>query len=120
MLEPRNYQIELIADFDRLTGAGPRSVLMTAPTGSGKSVITSAIVARAAAAGQRVLAHRREIIDRTMSKLRDDSIGPEVIQAGFADDPGAAHQVPGVQPLLASLDVWQQPTGSDQRARGAV
>jgi hypothetical protein len=46
-------------------------VLVTAPSGSA-SVIVSALVASTVAAGQRilVLAHRREIIDHTVSKCQ--------------------------------------------------
>jgi superfamily II DNA or RNA helicase len=59
---------------------GVWSVLVTAPTGRDKTIIASALVASAVAAGQRivVLAHRREIIDQTISKLRDNRQGDEV------------------------------------------
>jgi hypothetical protein len=61
-----------IDDFDRLV-AGVRSVLLTAPAGSSKAVIATAIVASAAAIGQRalVLAHHGEIIDQAVSTLRN-------------------------------------------------
>jgi hypothetical protein len=57
-----------------------------APTGSGKTVIAAAITASAVAGGRRVL---------VLVSLRDDSIEPGVIQADFADDPGATVQVAG-------------------------
>jgi len=51
----RDYQSEIIDDFDRLVARGVRSVLVTAPTGSVKTVIASAFLASAVAAGQRLL-----------------------------------------------------------------
>jgi superfamily II DNA or RNA helicase len=60
----------------------PRRVVSTGhrPLGSDKTIIASALVASAVAAGQRilVLAHRREIIDQTISKLHDNRQGDEV------------------------------------------
>jgi superfamily II DNA or RNA helicase len=53
--ELRDYQQETIDDFERLVAADARSVLVTAPTGSGKTVIVFALVASALPAGQRIL-----------------------------------------------------------------
>jgi hypothetical protein len=120
--ELADYQCDIIDDFQPLVAGGSRSILMVAPTSSDNAVIPEAIVGSAVAAAQRVviLTHPREIIDGTVSKLTDLGIGPEVTEAGFAAHPGAALPVPGAQPLLASLEVWEPPTGFDQRARGAV
>jgi hypothetical protein len=70
----RDYQRETIDVFECLVAAGARSVLVTAPTGSGKTVIVSATVARTVAAGQRGLmfGNRHQIIDPTVRKLCDD------------------------------------------------
>jgi superfamily II DNA or RNA helicase len=59
---------------------GRRSLLVTAPTGSDKTIIASALVASVVAAGQPILVlpHRREMIDQTISKLRDNRRGEEV------------------------------------------
>jgi superfamily II DNA or RNA helicase len=70
--------VVLMAEFERLVTGG--RAVVTAPTGSGKTIVASALVASAVATGQRVLvlAHRRETIDQTVSKLRDDQQGEEV------------------------------------------
>jgi hypothetical protein len=52
MLLLRNYQVEFAAHVDRRAYAGVRSALLPGRPGSGKSVIGSKIVARAAAAAQ--------------------------------------------------------------------
>lgn len=74
MAELRDYQRETIDDFECLVAVGARSVLVTTPTGSGKTVIVSATVARTVAARQLglVLGNRCQIIDRTVRKLCDD------------------------------------------------
>jgi superfamily II DNA or RNA helicase len=73
----RDYQREIGDDFDRLVAGGVRSVLLSAATGSDKTVTPSALRALAVGAEQRRLAlvHCREIIDRTVSKLRNDRQG---------------------------------------------
>jgi hypothetical protein len=73
----RDYQREIGDDFDRLVAGGVRSVLLSAATGSSKTVTASALRALAVGAEQRPLAlvHRREINGQTVSKLRNDGQG---------------------------------------------
>jgi hypothetical protein len=73
----RDYHSETIHDFDCLVAAGVRSALLPAPTGSGKTGIAATIATSAIAAGQHLLAlaHCREIIEQTVSKLRNDRQG---------------------------------------------
>jgi DNA repair protein RadD len=103
MTELRSYQTEITAEFRRRVAGGARSILLVAPTGSGKTIIAGSIVQSAVAEGQRVLvlAHRREIIAQTVGKLLANGIDPGIIQAGFADDRAAAVQIASVQTLHA-------------------
>jgi len=41
----RPYQTDIAADFERHIAQGERKILLVAPTGSGKTVIASAIIA---------------------------------------------------------------------------
>jgi DNA repair protein RadD len=99
----RPYQIEIVDEFHSRVAGGDRRILLVSPTGSGKTLIASAISRSAVAAGQRVmvLAHRREIIAQTVGKLRECGLDPGIIQAGFADDPLAVLQVASIQTLHA-------------------
>jgi superfamily II DNA or RNA helicase len=101
MTELRPYQSDIVAEFHRRVDGGGRRLLLVAPTGSGKTIIAAAIVRHATDTGQRVLflAHRREIIAQTSRKLVDHEIAHGIIQAGFADEPGAPVQVASVQTL---------------------
>jgi superfamily II DNA or RNA helicase len=77
----RPYQIDITAEFERHVERGDRSILLVAPTGSGKTVIASAIIAGTA---RRVLmvAHRREIVNQTSDKLTARGVAHGIIQAG--------------------------------------
>ena len=67
----RTYQETVIADFNREVAAGRRRIILVAPTGSGKTIVASAIIKAATEArrGVLVLAHRREIVGQTSAKL---------------------------------------------------
>jgi superfamily II DNA or RNA helicase len=78
-------------------------VLLVAPTGSGKTVIASAIVHAGAAKGRRVLflAHRRELVMQAHAKLWSYGIDAGVIQAGFEPRLEQPVQVGSIQTLWA-------------------
>jgi superfamily II DNA or RNA helicase len=99
----RPYQSDVIQRFHGEIAAGKKRIMLVAPTGSGKTVIASAIVNEAIAAGKRVLlfSHRREITKQTCEKLFALGIDAGVIQAGWPPRPGQAVQVASVQTLTA-------------------
>jgi DNA repair protein RadD len=99
----RPYQREVIARVEAEIAAGRRRILLVAATGSGKTVIAAAIIAEAAKAGRRVLviAHRREIVSQTASKLYAAGVDAGIIQAGFPPRPGQPMQVASIQTLHA-------------------
>ena len=91
----RPYQ-EAALDAARGLFRRHRRVLLVAPTGSGKTIMFSAIVLGALAKGRKVLVvvHRRELIRQTVAKM--NAAGVErvgVIAAGWARDPEAPVQV---------------------------
>jgi superfamily II DNA or RNA helicase len=102
--ELRPYQVEVIAEFDRAVAAGQRRIILVSPTGSGKTVIASAIIKAARYEGKRVvvLAHRREIIKQTSTKLYEHGIQHGIIAAEFPTRPFEPVQVASIQTL------WQR------------
>jgi DNA repair protein RadD len=52
MIELRDYQLDAIERCRREVARGRRRIILVAPTGSGKTVIASAIVAGAAEKGK--------------------------------------------------------------------
>ena len=103
MTNLRPYQLDIIDQFDTCVASGIRSVIIVAPTGSGKTVIGSEIVRRAVADGKRVLflAHRREIVMQTAAKLKDNGIEHGIIMAGEFTSPLDPVQVAAIQTLHA-------------------
>ena len=99
--ELRDYQHDVIAAFNREIATGNRRIILVAPTGSGKTLIASAIIKAATAAYRNVLvlAHRREIIQQTSEKLHAFGISHGIIQAGVPPRPMEAVQIASVQTL---------------------
>jgi DNA repair protein RadD len=80
----RPYQTNAIAQIDAAFFQGHKSVLVVAPTGSGKTVIAGDLIRREADAGKRVLflAPRRELIQQASRKLDDVGVHHGIILAG--------------------------------------
>lgn len=95
----RPYQVDVIAELRRTIAGGDRRVLLVAPTGSGKTIIASAVVANAIAKGRRVLflAHQRELIQQAAGKLWEAAgVDAGIVMAGFETRPGQAVQVASI------------------------
>src|SRR5437879_1009616 len=97
------FQADVIADIDAEIERGHRRILVVSPTGSGKTIIASAIVRNAVAARQRVLFldHRIELTTQAVAKLFAAGTDSGVIQAGFKPRPEQRVQVASVQTLHA-------------------
>ncbi len=110
MVKLRDYQDLLVEGVRAEYFKGFRSVLMSAPTGAGKTVIFSHIAHNAAQKGKRVviLAHRRELIIQTVRKLNDYDVEPGVIAPGFTWRDSRGIQVASVQTLVRrELGHWE-------------
>jgi superfamily II DNA or RNA helicase len=98
----RPYQTDIAAEFEAHVERGDRSILLVAPTGSGKTVVAAAIIA---SSDRRVLvvAHRREIVNQTADKLTARGVPHGIIQAGDEKKlrPMATVQVASIQTLHA-------------------
>ena len=72
-MELRDYQSRAIEDIDRVFATGIESVILHAPTGSGKTVIAAAYIRRQIDAGCRItfLAPRRELVEQASEKLEE-------------------------------------------------
>jgi superfamily II DNA or RNA helicase len=102
----RPYQQNDVARLRQCFADGARRVLYQAPTGSGKTVLFSTIVAGAAARGNRVviLGHRQEIVDQISAALDELGVTHGIIAAGYDETPDAAVQVASVATLVRRLD----------------
>jgi DNA repair protein RadD len=97
----RPYQEKAIEDFEREIATGKKRIILVAPTGSGKTVIGSAIIKSVMARrrGVLVVSHRREIITQTSDKLRKLDVPHGIIMAGTEPRPLENVQVAAIQTL---------------------
>jgi DNA repair protein RadD len=103
MTELRPYQINAVADINRVVAIGKRRPLLIAPTGAGKTVVVTEIIRQYVAQSKRVvvIAHSREIITQTSLKLSAHSIAHGIILAGLTMQLDEPVQVCSVQTLWA-------------------
>ncbi len=85
MIDLRPYQVESIAQVRSAIRSGKRRIMLTVPTGGGKTFTAASIIASALEKGRRSLfvAHRLELIDQTVrsfARLGILSVG--VIRSG--------------------------------------
>jgi superfamily II DNA or RNA helicase len=101
----RPYQNRVIDDFDREVAAGKKRIILVAPTGSGKTIIGSAIIKSVTERrrGVLVVAHRREIIQQTCDKLHANGIAHGIILAGMQPRPLEFVQVASIQTLWSRV-----------------
>lgn len=101
-LSLRDYQINAIEAARAAYRQGARAVLLTAPTGAGKTVMFSHITESAAARGREVviLVHRAELLRQTSRALDELGVEHSLIAARGVYDPSCRVHVASAQTLV--------------------
>lgn len=112
MIDLRPYQHDLIERARCAMARGSRRVLLTSPTGSGKTCMVAQMLSAAVARGKRAwfCVHRNELLDqsvRTFVEAADLRTG--IIAAGYPATPQAPVQVCSVPSLTRRADKLQAP-----------
>ena len=104
----RPYQHDAVERIRNSYRAGSRRVLLTAPTGSGKTVVFSYVVSGALARGSQVLVvvHRVELVDQVAMALGRLGVQFGVIASGVAES-DAPVQIAMVASIGRRLDRWR-------------
>ena len=104
-MQLRDYQNSAISNVRKSFQAKYRSVLLTLPTGAGKTVIFSEITRLAGLKGASVLilVHRKELIDQAGDKLTKADVKYGIIAAGRKESKSNV-QVASVQTLINRLN----------------
>jgi len=110
-MELRDYQFEGVTQIRGAYAKSIGSVLYTAPTGAGKTVLFSYICHSAATKGKRawVLVHRQELVDQVSETLRKFDVPHGIIASGYPEDPTQAVQVCSVGTLTRRLEKYEAP-----------
>lgn len=109
----RDYQIELEDRARTLLRDGKESVLIVAPTGSGKTALTADMLAKAAARGHKsmFIVHRRELIKQSMEAFCKIGLRHGVLAAGFPKPaPGTPVIIAAIQTLVRRLGYVSSPS----------
>ncbi len=96
----RDYQLAAVDTTMARLAAGSPSVLLIAPTGSGKTVVAAELFRRLTGLGASLLflVHRRELIDQTVATFQRFGLPAGVVMAGRREH-SALIQVASVQTL---------------------
>jgi superfamily II DNA or RNA helicase len=99
----RPYQVEAIERVRECVRAGVRRIVIVLPTGGGKTLVASHIIASAVARGSRVvfLAHRRELVNQAYRKLIAQGLAEDQVGVLMASDP---RRRPAAPVQVASVD----------------
>lgn len=110
-LQLRPYQTEIIEECRKKMLTGTKSILIQAPTGSGKTILTAHMLKTAASKGMSswFICHRRELIKQSMRAF--DSIGMSfgIIASGFLEERKHLVQICSVQTLARRMQRYKKP-----------
>lgn len=111
MITLRDYQQKAIADMQAAFAGGARRVLFVLPTGGGKTVVASRMIAGSIARNRQalMLAHRVELIDQISGALELADIDHGRIQRGKAGN-GHLAQVGMIGTVARRLDRMKPPS----------
>ena len=111
MITLRDYQERAVNGLRWHIGQGRRSPLLVSPTGSGKTIIFSYMVAGALQKGNRVytLAHRAELLDQISGSLQKFDVPHAMVSPAFDHDPNEKVQVASVQTIVRRLRKYPTP-----------
>lgn len=111
MITPRPRQAKAIDDLRSAYRSGHRAPILIAPTGFGKSATAICMIQSALDKGKRVwfIAHLKEILNDTSSRLTDAGIKHGWIASGRDGNRSLPVQVAMVQTLVRRLDRYEPP-----------
>jgi superfamily II DNA or RNA helicase len=105
----RDYQKQARSDLYAKIREGFKRILLFAPTGSGKTLIASRLLADAQSKGRKslFLVHRDILISQTAEKLESFNVNCGFIKSGWAENKNALVQLGSVQTMV-KRQWWKQ------------
>lgn len=107
----RNYQIKIIEETRDLMRSGSRTVLIQAPCGAGKTLLTASMLRTAQQKNipSLFLCHRRELIKQSHQAFNALNIGHGIIGAGFPFSARSMVQIGSIQTVRNRLPLLRKP-----------
>ena len=111
MIKLRDYQTNLIDRVRQEIFKGQRSILLQAPTGSGKTAILAHMARTSEAQGMNTwfIVHRRELIKQSLLAFANEGIDAGVICSGWPIKWGAKTQICSVQSMASRMRKLKKP-----------
>lgn len=105
----RPYQVTTFDEARELMRQGIKSILIQAPTGSGKTVLSAEMMRRAKDKGKRAwfIVHRRELVKQSIRTFAEIPHG--VISANFLEAKRLPIQIASIQTLAKRFDRYPEP-----------
>lgn len=105
----RDYQQKAVSDTYKLIRQSTKRILLFAPTGGGKTIISTKIVYDAVSRKRRVLfvVHRDILVRQTYSKFSTVGLECGFFKAGWEENINAPVQIASIQ-TLPNRDAWQK------------
>ncbi len=107
----RPYQVTIIDEARELMQAGNRTILIQAPTGSGKTLLTAHMLKTSAEKGMSsfFVVHRRELIKQSIRAFDQVGVAHGVVAADFQEDPRHLVQICSVNTLARRWHKLKRP-----------
>lgn len=110
-MELRDYQKRMLDEARGYMRYGDRSILLVAPTGSGKTVMFSYMLSEAQKRGKSswIIVHRRELVNQTVAVLERFGVSPSIVAAGMDRKTSSLISVCSIQTLCRRLSIVTLP-----------
>ena len=111
MIQLRSYQVDAVEAARKLMRDGCRSLIICAPTGSGKTALAASMLHTAASKGMRSWfnCHRRELIKQSITAFRLEGLQTGTVAAGFRSNFRALVQITSIQTLAKRFKDLHEP-----------
>ena len=116
MFDSRSYQNKIIEEARIFMFQGVKSILITSPTGSGKTVLTANMLKTAESRGMpsMFIVHRRELVKQSAITFSEVGVKYGICAAGFQEDrqPKTQHfiHIASIQTLAKRFHKYREPS----------
>lgn len=108
----RKYQSDMREKIRRYMRAGIKDILVTAPCGSGKTILVAHMLKTANSKGMRAnfIVHRRELIKQSIQAFKDVGVPHGIIARGWEPDYKKRIQIASIQTLTRRYEKYSEPS----------